>query len=165
MQARMRQVYLFAVVAVASVVVLGGTALAQSSNSEVGTWKLNLAKSKYRQGPAAPKSTTIKTEAAGAGIKTVVDTVAADGAAIHYEFTLNYDGKDNPVIGNSPNGDTMARTRINATTAKTVNKKGGKITTTQTAVVSSDGKTRTVTTTGTNPLGQTVNSVAVYDKQ
>ena len=77
----------------------------------------------------------------------------------------HYDGKDKPIVGNSPNGDTLARTRINATTTKTVNKKGGKITTTNTTVVSSDGKTLTITTTGMNALGQTVNSVAVYDKQ
>ena len=82
----------------------------------------------------------------------------------HYEFTANYDGKDNPAIGN-PDADMVARTRINATTTKTVNKKGGKIMTTITFVVSSDGKTRTLTTTGTNALGQTLNSVAVWEKQ
>jgi hypothetical protein len=165
MQARMRQVSVFTAVAVAWVVVFGGTGLAQSSNSEVGTWKLNLAKSKYSQGPAAPRSTTIKTEAAGAGIKQIVDTVAADGTVTHYEYTVNYDGKDVPVVGNNPNGDMVARTRINATTTKNVYKKGGKITTTNTNVVSSDGKTRTVTSKGTNALGQAVNSVAAYDKQ
>jgi hypothetical protein len=46
MQARMWQMSLVGVVAISLFVVLGGTALAQSSNSEVGTWKLNLAKSK-----------------------------------------------------------------------------------------------------------------------
>ena len=162
MQARMRQMYPLAVVAVALVGILGGTALAQSSNTSVGTWKLNLAKSKYSQGPV-PKSTTLKIEAVGAGVKITVDT--DDGTVRHYVSTANYDGKDNPLVGNSPNGDTVARTRINATTTKTVNKKGGKITTTNTTVVSSDGKTLTITTTGMNALGQTVNSVAVYDKQ
>jgi hypothetical protein len=44
MRARMRQMYLFAVVAVALVVVVGGSAIAQSSNFSVGTWKLNVAK-------------------------------------------------------------------------------------------------------------------------
>src|SRR5437667_12883531 len=67
--ARMQQVHIFAVIAVALVVVLGSTALAQA----VGAWKLNLAKSKYQQGQA-PKSTTLVYEAAGAGIKVTVDT-------------------------------------------------------------------------------------------
>jgi hypothetical protein len=48
---------------------------------------------------------------------------------------------------------------------KTVNKKAGKVTTSQTSQVSADGKTRTVTTTGVNAAGKTVNNVAVYDKQ
>jgi hypothetical protein len=163
-QARIRQMSLVAVVAVGLVVVLGGTILAQSSNTELGTWKLNVAKSKFSQGTAV-KSGTIKVEAAGAGVKQTVDTVSADGTARHYAYTVNYDGKDSPVTGNSPYGDMTARTRVNATTTKNVNKKGGKITTTQTAVVSSDGKTRTVTTKGTNVLGQTTDNVTVWDKQ
>jgi len=160
----MRQMSLFAVVGVALVVAVGGTALAQSSNSEVGTWKLNVAKSKI--GPAGPKSATVRIEAAGAGTKTIVDGVdAADATVRHWEFSANYDGRDNSVVGNSPQGDMVARTRINATTTKTVNKKGGKITVTQTAVISSDGKTRTITATGTDALGHTVNHVTVWDKQ
>jgi hypothetical protein len=163
MQARMRQMSLVAVVAVALVVVFS-TALAQSSNSEVGTWKLNLAKSKYSSG-SGPKSATIKIEAIGAGIKLSQDAVNADGTVRHFEFTVNYDGKDNPITGNAPNGDTVARTRIDATTTKTVVKKGGEITTTLTSVMSSDRKTLTNTNTVTNAQGQTVNNVAVYDKQ
>jgi hypothetical protein len=58
-----------------------------------------------------------------------------------------------------------ARTRVNANTVKTVSKKNGKVTTSQTSQVSSDGKTRTVTTTGMNAAGQAVNNVAVYDRQ
>jgi hypothetical protein len=163
MQSRMRQVYLFAV-AVAFIVVLGGTALAQSSNPHIGTWKMNAAKSKYTPGPA-PKSSTTKIEAAGAGVKYTVDQVSADGTMLHWEFTGNYDGKDNPVTGKNPNGDMVALTRINPNTVRLVNKMGGKVTLTQTSVVSSDGKTRTLTATGTNPQGQTVNSVTIYDKQ
>lgn len=160
MQARMRQVFLLTAIAMTLAVALGGTAFAQS----VGTWKLNLAKSKYTQGKP-PKSTTLKYEAVGAGIKATVDTVSADGAVIHYEVTTNYDGKDNPVIGNSPDRDMTARTRVNATTTTSVNKKGGKIMTNQTFVVSADGKMLTITTTGTDAKGQSVSTVAVYDKQ
>jgi len=61
--------------------------------------------------------------------------------------------------------DMAARTRIDANTIQTVNKKGGKVTTTQRSAVSADGKTRTVTTTGTDAQGRTVNNVAVYDRQ
>jgi hypothetical protein len=144
--------------------VFASTALAQAADSQVGTWKLNVAKSKYAPGPM-PKSGTTKIEAAGMGTKIVVDQVMADGSTRHWEVTANYDGKDSPVTGNNPDADMVARTRINANIVKTVYKKGGKVTTSQTSEVSADGKTRTVKTTGVNAAGQTVNNVAVYEKQ
>ena len=134
------------------------------SDPQVGVWKINLAKSKYSPGPP-PKSATTRIEAAGAGTKVVVDQVAGDGTVRHWEFTANYDGKDSPVTGNNPDADVVARSRINATTVQTISKKGGKVTTTQTSAVSSDGKTRTVTSKGVNGSGQQVNNVAVYDRQ
>ncbi len=164
MQARMRQACLFAVVVAASVVVFAGTALAQSGNPHLGTWKLNLAKSKYNAG-TAPKSTTLKHEAVGASVTVTVDSVAADGTASHFTFTTNYDGKDSPITGNTLNGDTVAVIRVDANTTRTVYKKDGKVTVNQTAVVSADGKTRTITSKGTNTAGRAVDAVIVYDKQ
>ena len=173
-QARMWQVPLVAAVTVALVGALSGTAFAQSRNSEVGTWKLNVAKSKFSPGTAL-KSGTVKVEAAGAGVKVTVDQVVDTVPVLfqkqgfievrHWEVTAKYDGKDNPVTGNNLNGDMVACTRINATTTRAVSKKGGNVTVTQTFVVSSDGKTWTNSTAGTNALGQTVNIVEVYDKQ
>ena len=164
MQARIRQTCLFAVVALGLVVVLAGTALAQPGSSNLGTWKLNLAKSTYAAG-TAPKSATFTNVAAGAGIKTTSDSVTADGTVRHFEYTVVYDGKDNPITGNSLNGDVSAGTRIDANTVTFVYKKNGKVTITSTNVVSGDRKTYTLTSKGTNTLGQTLNSVAVYDKQ
>jgi len=155
----MRQTSLFTALAITLVVAVGGTAFAQAA----GTWKLNLAKSKYQQGQA-PKSTTLNYEAAGEGTKVTVDTVPAEGAPIHYAYAANFDGKDNPVVGN-PNADMAARTRVNATTTKLVNKKGGKVLSNVTLVTSSDGKTLTITTTGLDGQGKNIDSVAVYDKQ
>jgi len=59
----------------------------------------------------------------------------------------------------------VARTRVNKTTTKLVSKKDGNILSTATLVVSADGKTLTITTTGKDAKGQTIDSVAVYDKQ
>ena len=164
MQARIRQTCLFAVTALGLVVVLAGTTFAQPGSSNLGTWKLNLAKSTYAPG-TAPRSATFTNVVAGAGIKSTSDSVRADGTAVHSENTEVYDGKDYPISGNSLNGDTVAGTRVDANTLKFVYKKNGKITVTSTNVASSDGKTYTVTAKGTNTLGQTVNTVAVYDKQ
>jgi hypothetical protein len=150
MQARMQQAYRFAVVTVALVVVLGGTALAQSSNPHIGPSKMNVAKTKFNPGPAPTRSTTT-IEAAGAGVKYTVDQASADGSALHWGCSGNYDGKDNAVTGENPNGDMVALTRVNPTTVTLLNRMGGKVTVTQTSVVSSDGKTRTLTTTGMPP--------------
>jgi hypothetical protein len=142
------------------VVVLGCTALAQSSNPLIGSWKLNVAKSK-----GTPfKSGSTKIEAAGTRVKFTVDFEGADGTMYHWTFTANYDGKDNPVTGNSPYGDVTALTRVDARTTRSVSKREGKVTTTQTIVVSEDGKTRTVATKGTDAKGQPVDTIAFYDR-
>lgn len=143
--------------------------LAQASNSEVGTWKLNLAESTFNQVPP-PRSLTIKIEVAGEGIKTTVDTVESDRRVRHFETTANYDGKEKPRIttdgGLLPNGDVVALTRIDANTTTTIQKKDGKVMITRRSVVSDDGKTMTTTTTRMNGVGQgTVSDVGVFDRQ
>jgi len=162
MQTRIRPTPLF-VVSLGLVLALAGTALAQSSNPRIGTWKLNLAKSTYAAG-TAPKSATFTVVAAGAGVKVTVDGVNADGTVSHWMYTANYDGKDYPVTGN-PNRETVASTLVDANTLKSIYKKGGKAAVTQTSVLSSDGKTITITSTSTDAKGQPVNSVAIYDRQ
>ena len=139
-------------------------ATAQAKDSFVGTWRLNLAKSTYSPGPP-PKSTTSTYAAAGQGYKVSVKTEPASGPVQQWSYTSNLDGKDSPISGNNPNADTVAAKRLDANTLEIVNKKGGKVTTTQKNVVAADGKTRTVTTTGTDAQGQKMNNVAVYDKQ
>ena len=130
----------------------------------VGTWTLNLAKSKYTPGPA-PKSTTSIYEAAGKGYKITVKIEPASGASQEWSYTTNLDGKESTVTGNNPNADSVAVKRIDAHTLEAVARKSGKITTTQRNVVAHDGKTRTVTTTGTDAQGQKIHNVAVYDKK
>jgi len=146
------------------VALLASAVSAQAPDPHLGVWKLNLAKSKYDPGPA-PKSATTTWEAGAAGTKVTTDGIAADGTPRRWASTTNYDGKDSPITGANPDGDTVARTRIDARTVRSVTKKGGKVTLTQTSVVAPDGKTRTVTTTGVNAAGQKVNNVAVYEKQ
>ena len=139
-------------------------AAAQSKDPFVGAWRLNVAKSKYTPGPV-PKSVTSTYEAAGKGYKVSVRNEPASGPAQEYSYTTNLDGAESKITGNNPNADVTSVKRIDAHTLEIVNKKGGKATTTQRSVVSADGKTRTVTTTGTDGQGQKVNNVAVFEKQ
>ena len=147
-------------VVVASALVV--TVSAQAS-PEVGTWKLNVAKSKYSPGPA-PKSQSVTFAAAGQGVKVTTEGVAADGSKTAQSYTANYDGKDVPLTG-SATTDMVSLKRVNATTVERTDKKAGKVVQTLTRVVSADGKTLTITTKGTNAEGKPVNNVAVYDKQ
>jgi hypothetical protein len=142
---------------------LASGVLAQN-NSFAGTWKLNLEKSKFSPGPA-PKSATVSIDQKGDTMSTMLTGVAADGASQHWMYTAGFDGKDNPITGSNPYGDTASRKRINATTIETTMKKAGKVTTVNTLVLSPDGKTLTVTVKGTDPQGRPVNNVQVYDRQ
>ena len=145
--------------------VLGAAVLvtAQPKDPFVGTWVLDVTKSKYSPGPA-PKSATTVVEAAGQGYKFSVKQELPSGVQ-QWSFTTNLDGKEVPVTGNNPNADMIAVKRVDANTLETVAKKGGKVTTTQKNVVAADGKSRTVTTAGTNAQGEKVNNVAVYERK
>lgn len=147
--------------AAALLIVVTATAFAQAGNPLIGSWKLNAAKSKG----STFKAGGTKVEAAGDGVKFTVDLTGADGTATHWAFTANYDGKDNPVTGKSPYGDTVALTRVDAKTTRITVKQGGKVTVTQTIVVSDDGKTRTTTTKGTDVKGQAIDAVSFYERQ
>jgi hypothetical protein len=140
------------------------TALCGADNT-LGTWKLNLEKSKYDPGPPPVKSVTLVREAApGGGAKMTVTGVRSDGTAIKGGSTTKYDGKDYPVVGN-PNYDTVAITEVDPNTHTAVYKKAGKLYSNAKIVVSNDGKTMTVTSTGTNAAGKPFRNVAVYEKQ
>jgi hypothetical protein len=138
--------------------------LAQAQESLFGTWKMNAAKSKYSPGPA-PKSNIAKWEAFQGGVRLTVDLVPAKGETQHWESSGKFDGNDNPVKGNNPDGDAMAFSKIDPRTYETVTKKGGQTTLAARIVVAADGKTRITTQTGKDGQGQTVNNTTFYEKQ
>ena len=141
---------------------LAGLTLCFAEDANIGTWKLNEAKSKLAAG--VPKNHTVVYEAAGDSMKVTVDGVDADGKPTHNEWTGKFDGKDYPVTGD-PTSDTRSYKKINDRTLGLTVKKDGKVTTTGRIAVSADGKSRTVTTSGTNAKGKKVKSTAMYDKQ
>lgn len=133
-----------------------------ADNPNMGTWKLNEAKSKMPAG--APKNNTVVYEAAGDSIKVTVDGVDGASKPTHNEWTGKFDGKDYPLTGD-PAADTRAYTKINGNTTELTNKKAGKVTATGKIVISADGKSRSVTVTGMDPSGKKVTYTSVYDKQ
>ena len=128
----------------------------------MGTWKLNEAKS--NMAPNAPKNNTVVYEAVGNNVKITVDGIGNDGKPTNDEWTGKFDGKDYAVTGN-PNSDMRSYTKIDDHTLGFNVQKGGKVTTRGRVVVAADGKSRTVTTSGTDPQGKKFTSTAAYDKQ
>jgi hypothetical protein len=144
---------------------LAGSMLAEST-AFVGTWKLNLDKSKFPAGKA-PKSMTRTASADGDTVTYKFEGVGADGTAFSYGFTSKYDGKDSEVTGaGAPYGaDHIAIKQLNSHMLSSTMKKGDKTVGSSSATVSHDGKMVTITSKGTDAMGKPVKMVSVYDKQ
>jgi hypothetical protein len=145
--------------AIAAVAALG-------ADNSIGTWKVNIDKSKYTPAPMPVKSLTSVREAAPGGVKVTNSGERADGAAINATYTAKYDGTASAVTGSGAPYDSMSMKQVNANTftyeAKATNSKyhaTGRI------VVSADGKTMTSTSKGTNANGEPTTMTLVYEKQ
>jgi hypothetical protein len=143
---------------------------AQGTESLAGTWKLNAAKSKYDPASLAMKSGTTTYTFSGNSVTVNIDQVNARDQKVHIEYTATLDGADSPWKGTidgkpNPAQDSVSFKKLDANTYHIVNKLKGKVLTTNHIVVAPDGKSRTVTVTGTNAAGQKVHHVVVYDKQ
>jgi hypothetical protein len=154
------------ILAVAVVCLALAGSMFADSKAFVGTWKLNLEKSKYAAGQA-PKSLTRTVSADGDAVTYKFEGVGADGTAFSFSFTSKYDGKDAEVTGaGMPYGaDHIAIKQVNSHETTATLKKGDKVVGSSTATVSHDGKMVTLTSKGTDANGKPVKSVSIYDKQ
>ena len=142
---------------------LSGLAVAFAADDpNMGTWKLNEAKSKLSA--TMNKNHTVVYAADGDNVKVTVDGTDATGKATHSEWTGKFDGKPYAVTGDATS-DMRTYKRIDTHTLTLASTLAGKATLSGTVVVSADGKTRTVTTTFTDASGKTSASTSVYDKQ
>ena len=135
------------------------------ADNSLGTWKRNVAKSKYTPTPANPiTSLTMVREASEGGVKSTATGQRKDGAAVNSTYTAKYDGKEYPVT-DAP-WDTISIKQIDANTLTTETKKtGGKYHATGRITISKDGKTMTFTNKGTDADGKPAKNKIVYEKQ
>ena len=148
----------FLVVTITSAVALG-------ADNTIGTWKLDLEKSKYTGAPMPVKSLVLAREAVDGGVRQATTGEQTDGTPIKAVFTAKYDGNDVRISGNSPY-DIIAIKQVNANTLTDTRKKSdGKYQATSRYVVSNGGKTMTLTIKGTNNEGKEFTAIFVYDKQ
>ena len=136
-----------------------GAALCFADDPQMGTWKLNEAKSKFA--PGVPKNHTVVYETAGDNVKITVDGTDKEGKPTHIEWTGKFDGKDYPVTGD-PTSDMRSYQKVGDRVLKMAVKKDAKVTVTGRIVVSPDGKTRMVTA---SEAGGAFRAKAIYDKQ
>jgi hypothetical protein len=134
-----------------------------AADASIGTWKLNVAKSKFKPGPP-PVAETRVYKAQAKGVKTTVTTTWADHLSTSVEYPANYDGKDYPVSG-SRDVDAVALSRMDDFTSAAILKHAGKEIGVARRVVSADRKTMTISYKGINTRGDQVDNVAVYDRQ
>ena len=149
--------------AVAALALIAAPAPAQTKDAVIGTWVLNLAKSTYDPGPA-PKSATRTYSMSGTMVKSVVVSVDAAGKSTTGGYTAAYDGKDYPLTGNAT-ADMISLKRVNGNTVDASLTKGGKEMSHSHRVTAMDGKTMTITTTGTGAKGEKINNVTVFDRK
>jgi len=128
----------------------GGVCFA--ADPQMGTWKLNEAKSKIK--PGTTKNTTVVYEAAGDKVKVTVNGMDAKGKATHSQWTGKFDGRD-----------SRSYKKRDDRTSEFNTMNHGRLIGSGHIVVSADGKSRTVTVSGTDRDGKPFKNVVVYDKQ
>jgi len=132
-----------------------------AANAQMGTWKLNVKKSKLGNGKA--RNNTVVYSSNLFQTKVTIDGTDEKGKPAHNEWTGRFDGKDYAVTGD-PTSDMRSYRKIDDRTMDFTVKKGGKVTITGRIVVAPDGKSRTVHATGTDSKGKKFHNVVVYDK-
>jgi len=134
--------------------------IAQTANNVPweGTWKENVAKSTYQPGPP-PKSATVTIASDG---KVTYEDVGGDGQSSHW-FVTPEQGKAVPV--NGVQDLTVTRESQTGNTYTDTWKGPSGTTRTGKGVLSKDGKTLTYTMQGTNPKGQRVDHILIFEKQ
>ena len=139
-----------------------GLTTAMAAEPAVGTWKLNIAKSKLT---TVPKSavTTITQDGNSRTLET--HTVAADGKETHNKATSVLDGKEHPYTGTTGGYDTYIGRMASSHESVFEYKKAGKVVRTVRSNYSKDGKSRTATADGVDDKGKTFHTVSVYDRQ
>ena len=137
-----------------------GACFAQIGDVQIGTWKLDPAKSKLSR--YAGRNDMVDYEWSFFKTKVTISGVDAHGHAMHSEWRGTFDGQDYPVTGD-PTSDMRSYAKVNDHTLNFAAKKGGQVVNSGTIVVAPDGKTRTVTAWAIHGEKK-VKSVAVYDK-
>jgi hypothetical protein len=130
-----------------------------------GTWKLNVAKSKFATG-TEPKDITAVVAEQGANLAVTVKGTAGDGKPISVKYTVPVKGGAVSYTEGAPaTGATVMAKRPNASTMDSASSVNGKEVGSTHAVVSADGKTLTRVVKGMDAQGKAFQNTEVYERQ
>lgn len=130
---------------------------AASSDPFAGTWKLNVAKSKF-SGPA-PKSETVMIDPGG---KVSFQEATGTGETVAWSYSMPPGGGEATIAGME--NSTVIEKRPDPRTVEHTWKMGDASYTGR-GTLSKSGKVLTYTMDGTNAKGEKVHNVEIYDKQ
>ena len=146
--------------------VITSTAAAFGADHSLGTWKLNVEKSRYSPGAFPVKNITTVREAAGDGVKVTNTGERSDGTTINATYTAKFDGSPASVSGQGSPYDTISLKQINDNKFSYDTKNGStKYQAHGEIEISHDGKTMTFKSKGTDADGKRMEVTLVYEKQ
>jgi hypothetical protein len=143
--------------------VLACTKVQQPPDPLVGTWTLNVQKSKFRPG-LPPSSMTVTYEQTPQGLHAVSIVVLRDGTSSRNEYTAAYDGKDYPITGVAK-VETVSIRQIDTLTSERIDKRAGERVQSYLRQVYADGRTMIVTQKGSDAMGSLVDHLMVFEKK
>jgi hypothetical protein len=141
---------------------LGFAAALFAADPFVGTWKMDPAKTKYKEG-TAPKEQTVVISGAGDDLNVKVSGTTADGKPISLSYTVPAKGGQGKTV-ESPYYDAVDGKRHGTNEREVMYKKGGKTVFTTHSKVSKDGNSMTTTAKGMSSSGQKVDAETYYSK-
>jgi hypothetical protein len=151
---------------VLAILAITTTLAALEADNSLGTWKINTEASKYSPAPLPVKSLTVVREAAPGGVKVTSSGERTDGTAINATYSANYDGTPAGVTGTGAPYNTVSIKEVDSNIFLYEAKNStGKYHASGRIVISNEGKTMTLTATGTDAEGKDLAVSLVYDKQ
>ena len=158
---------LFKSLVTVAVLAAGGIAAVGAAESAtqlfLGTWKLDLAKSQFGNGPT-PKSITRAYSQAGDNYALKLTGTGSDGKPLLQESAFKFDGKDYLYTGRAE-FDSVSIRHIDAHHYESTQKKTGKVVSVSAITISADGKMLTQVTRTFGDNGTTRVYTAVYFRQ
>lgn len=144
-------------------VFLAAPAFAAGNDPALGTWILNLSKSRFDPGPP-PKSLMVRLQSDPKGVKNTTELVDADGKSSTIVYTAAYDGKEYPVTGSASVDTVLLRKHDNGKVER-VDRKAGVVVQSFLRSVSEDGRTMTVTHKAKGANGALQHNRLVFDRR